>query len=103
MHTLTIKTNGSGSATPTVGNHSYGEGTVVDITATPHKGWQFDSWTGGVADAGSANTKVTIDSDKIVTANFSQVKSSWWLIGSIIAGVIIITVIILLTVRSRIS
>jgi len=101
MHTLTLQVNGSGSITPAVGNHNYGEGTMVHITATPHSGWQFDSWTGDVADPDLPNATVTITSDKTVTANFSQVWPSWWFIGGIIAGVIIIGAIIWLVVRSR--
>ena len=100
-HTLTIKTNGSGSTTPAVGNHEYTERAVVDITAIPDSGWQFDGWSGDVADAGSANTKVTINSNKTVTAEFSQAQPSWWLIVSIVVGVVIIGTIIWLTVRSR--
>ena len=103
MHNLAVQVIGSGSTTPAGGNHSYGEGTVVDITATPDSGWQFDSWTGAVADVDSANTTVTIDSDKTVSANFSQVKPGWWLISGIIAGVIIIGVIVWWAVRSRMA
>ena len=103
MHTLTMQVSGSGSTAPTVGTHSYSEGTVVSITATPDSGWQFDSWIGDIADPDSATTIVTMDSDKTFTANFSQIKPSWWLIGSVIASVVIIGVIIWLTIRSRMA
>lgn len=101
MYTLTMRVRGSGSATPTVGTHSYAEATVVTITATPDSGWQFDSWSGDVADPNSATTTVTIDSDKTFTANFSQVETSWWLVGGIIAGTIIIGVASWLAIRNR--
>ena len=42
VHTLTVQVSGSGSTTPTVGTHDYGEGTVVGVVATPASGWQFD-------------------------------------------------------------
>jgi len=71
-YTLTMAVTGSGATTPAVGPHDYTEGTVVDITANPASGWQFDSWTGGVADPGQASTTVTMDSNKTVTANFSE-------------------------------
>jgi len=103
MHTLTIQVNGSGFTTPRAGTQSYNEGTVVSITASPDDGWQFDNWSGDVADPESATTTVTMDSDKNFTANFSQVKPSWWLIGGSIAGVIIFGVIIWLVVRSRMA
>jgi hypothetical protein len=35
--------------------------------------WRFDGWTGDVADPDSASTTVTMDSDKMVTANFALV------------------------------
>ena len=101
MHTLTMRVDGSGSTTPAVGNHSYGEGTVVDISATPDSGWQFNSWSGDVADLGLATTTVTMASDRTLTANFSKVKTGWWLFGGIVTGALIIGLIIWLAVRSR--
>ncbi len=74
---------------------------MVDITDALDSGWQFDSWTGDVVDTGSVTTTVTVDSGKTLIVNFSRVKPSWWLIGGIIAGVIIIGGIIWLVVRSR--
>ncbi|MEE9583632.1 MAG: fibronectin type III domain-containing protein, partial [Dehalococcoidales bacterium] len=70
--TLTMVVDGNGTTTPAVGVYSYEEGTVVPITATPDAGWEFDSWSGDVADPSSASTTVTMDTDKTVTANFSQ-------------------------------
>ena len=103
IHTLTIQVNGSGSITPGVGTHSYSEGTVVSITATPDAGWQFDNWIGDVADPGSATTTAIMDSDKTFTANFSQVKPSGWFIGGIIVSVTILGAIVWLIVRSRMA
>lgn len=101
MHTLTIHVNGSGSTSPTAGKHSYPDGTIVSITATPDSGWQFDSWTGDIAELDVTTTILTMDSNKTVAASFSQVKPSWWLTTGIIAGLIIIGVIIWLLVKSR--
>jgi len=103
MHTLTMQVNGSGSTSPAVGIQSYGEVTKVSVTATSGTGWQFDSWTGDVADPYSATTVLIIDSDKIVIANFSKVKPSWWLIGGIIAAIIVIGVTIWLAIRTRVG
>ncbi len=72
-YTLTMAVNGNGTTSPSAGEHSYAEGTVVDITATPDEGWQFNNWTGDVANPNSASTTVTMDKNKTVTANFSQV------------------------------
>jgi len=103
MHTLTMQVKGSGSTSPAVGVQSYEEGTTVSVTATSGTGWQFDSWTGDVADPHSATTVLITDSDKTVIANFSKVKPSWWLISGIIAAVIVIGVTIWLVIRTRAS
>ncbi|MFC1846927.1 fibronectin type III domain-containing protein [Chloroflexota bacterium] len=75
VYTLTIAVNGSGSTTPAAGGHQYEEGAIVTISATPDEGWQFDSWSGDVANPNSTSTSVTIDGDKTVTANFSDAAS----------------------------
>ncbi|MFC1875285.1 hypothetical protein ACFLY3_03980 [Chloroflexota bacterium] len=75
-YTLTMVVNGNGTTSPMVGNHTYVEGTVVNITATPDDNWQFDGWSGDVVDPNSAGTTVTMDSDKTVTANFSQMEDT---------------------------
>ena len=103
MRTLTMQVDGNGSTTPVVGNHSYGEGKVVDITATPDSGWKFDSWSGNVADPGLATTTVSMTSDRTLIANFSKVKTDWWLFSGIVTGAIIIGLIIWLVARSRIA
>ena len=74
QYTLTMAVDpvGSGTVDPAVGDHIYDEGTVVDVTATPETGWHFVSWTGGVADPNAATTTVTVDGNKIITANFAQ-------------------------------
>jgi hypothetical protein len=53
---------------------------VVALVASPVAGWEFDSWTGDVANANAASTTVTIDTTtmnmttltKSVTANFEE-------------------------------
>jgi uncharacterized repeat protein (TIGR02543 family) len=59
---------------PAEGTHTYAEGAVISISAIPAPGYAFDSWIGGdVADPNSANTTVTMDTDKTVTAEFIEV------------------------------
>jgi uncharacterized protein YfaP (DUF2135 family) len=62
--------NGSGTTVPAVGNHTYEQGTVVNISATAAEGWQFTNWIGNVANGGSDSTTVTMTSDKKVMASF---------------------------------
>ena len=69
--TMGVSPSGGGTTAPAVGVHTYAEGTVVNITATPNTGYVFDHWTGGVADPNSASTTVTMDAAKTVTANFA--------------------------------
>ena len=107
LHTLTIRLNGSGSIVPSVGSHEYREKTVVNITATPDNGWKFKNWTGNVADANSANTTLTVDSDRTITANFSQIGTAsvswfsrwfWWIIGG---AVLVVLLVVVRIIRQR--
>jgi hypothetical protein len=72
-HILTLQVNGQGTTIPGVGSHTYTEGSVVNLSAVPEKGWRFINWTGDVAHSNSATTTVTIDTDKTVAANFKKV------------------------------
>ena len=69
--TMAVDPTEGGTTDPAVGVHAYPEDEVVDITAIPNAGYQFDNWTGDVADPNSASTTVTMDGDKTVTAHFS--------------------------------
>jgi hypothetical protein len=75
-YTLTLTVDGNGSTTPSEGSHAYDAGTVLDIGATPASGWRFDRWSSNVADRSSSSTTVTIDSDKTVTAYFTQIPAA---------------------------
>ena len=70
---LTMSVDGSGTTTPAEGGpYTYVNSTVVNLTATPDLGWSFDHWTGGVANASSATTTITMDANKAVTAYFTE-------------------------------
>jgi len=103
-HTLTVHLDGNGTTTPTTGEHELGEGTVIDITAVPDSGWQFDGWTGDVADSMAATTTLTVDSDKMVTASFSKSSVSqvnWNLTGGIVGGLAALILLIGIIVARR--
>jgi hypothetical protein len=68
--TMAVGPTGGGTTDPAVGPHTYAAGTVVDITATPNTGYEFDYWQGDVADPNSASTTVTMNMAKTVTAHF---------------------------------
>jgi len=77
-YSLVIDVNGQGTTVPAAGSHTYSEGTVVNISATPaasdneslSETWKLDHWSG---DASGTDTTVsiTMDGDKSLTANFS--------------------------------
>ncbi len=78
---LTITLNGSGTIEPRTGTYTYDRNAVITLKATPSAGWKFDNWTGDVASPNSANTTITMNSDKTIVANFS--KSSYSLFVSV--------------------
>jgi hypothetical protein len=71
VYTLTVNTVGSGSVTKNPNQASYTYGTVVTLTATASTGWSFNHWGGNLS--GSQNpTTITMNSNKVVIANFTQ-------------------------------
>lgn len=69
-YTLTTTVTGQGSVSPNGG--TYASGTVVTLIATPANGYTFNSW-GGAASGTSTSTTVTMNANKSVTANFSEI------------------------------
>ncbi|MCW4028890.1 MAG: PQQ-binding-like beta-propeller repeat protein [Candidatus Bathyarchaeota archaeon] len=68
QHSLTMTTEGNGTVQP--GNQTYYAGTNVDLVAIPDAGWSFSGWSGDAS--GESNTTLTMDSNKTVTATFTQ-------------------------------
>jgi pectate lyase len=70
-YTLTTNINpaGGGTVSRSPNAASYNDGTVVTLTATPAAGYTFTGWSDD-ASGTSSSTTVTINSNKIVTANF---------------------------------
>jgi hypothetical protein len=69
-YNLTVNITGSGSTSPATGTTSYANDAIVRITATPNSGWVFSHWSGDVN--GTTNPiDVTMNADKVVTANFA--------------------------------
>jgi hypothetical protein len=76
-YSLTILLHGNGSTTPSpLISHDYDDGEEVQMRATPASGWQFDGWSGDVADPLSSSTTVTMDEDKTIVATFSEIPLS---------------------------
>ena len=72
IHDLSISVDpaGGGTTNPSAGVHSYADGAIVEVTATPAAGYQFEKWSG--ACTGSGTCSVTTSAAKAVTANFVQ-------------------------------
>ena len=97
IYTLDVKTSGAGTTTPQAGAHQFAATSVITLEAIPDDGWQFDGWSGDVADAASEMTTVTIDANKEVTANFSS--SYKWLVSGGAFGIVVLGIISLYLVR----
>ena len=71
QYVLTISAGTGGTTNPSPGDHSYDDETQVAITAIPADiKHEFSRWTGDVS--GTTNPiRITMDSDKSVTATFS--------------------------------
>jgi len=68
-YTLTVEKTGNGSVTPLSGQ--YEKDTDVVITAQADTGWSFFGWSGDLS--GEDNPEnINMNSDKSVTANFTQ-------------------------------
>ena len=74
--TIGIDPADGGTTDPSVGDHDYSVGTVVDIEAIPDTDYLFSYWDGDVADTGAQITTVTMDTTKELTAHFAPVPES---------------------------
>jgi prepilin-type N-terminal cleavage/methylation domain-containing protein len=71
QHTLTIYITGEGTTTPGEGERSYDSGDSVTVTHSASSGWEFSEWQGDCLESGSCS--LTMDSDKTVTAVFTEI------------------------------
>ncbi len=72
--TLTmLEPSGQGDVDPDPGMLSFEYGAVVDLSATPTKGWEFDRWqVNGAFYSSAESTTLTMDNDKTVKAFFNE-------------------------------
>ena len=67
--TTAVDPSGGGTISPSAGPHTYPQGQVVNVTATPNTGYAFDHWSGDCT--GSGACEVTMSVDRSVTAHFT--------------------------------
>jgi len=70
-YTLTTSVVGSGSLTKNPSQAQYASGTVVTLTASPASGWSFKGWSGAITSSTNPTT-ITMNSNKAITATFTQ-------------------------------
>ena len=74
--TTTASPSGGGTVSPScLGGCSYSSGSQVTITAHANSGYQFSGWTGVDSSSGSTGY-VTMNSNRSVTASFTQTSGS---------------------------
>ena len=71
-YNLVVNVLGQGIVTPTSG--TYISGTLVSLSAAAHSGWQFVGWSGGLTSP-TAPISLTMASDKVITATFTQIPT----------------------------
>ena len=82
-YTLTTNVSGSGSVNPSSG--TYASGSAVTLTATPSSGWTFSNWSGDAS--GSSNpVTITMNSNKSVTAVFTQTTTTNYTLATSVVG-----------------
>jgi alpha-tubulin suppressor-like RCC1 family protein len=76
-YNLTISSQIGGSVTvPGEAMFTYDEGTLADLVATPHAGYQFVTWAGDVGtieDVDAAQTTITMLGSYSIAANFERI------------------------------
>ncbi len=71
--TTAVTPSGGGTINPAAGPHSYNQGVIVPVTATPNSGYEFSNWSG--ACTGSGSCSVTMNATKSVTAIFTAIPT----------------------------
>jgi uncharacterized repeat protein (TIGR02543 family) len=88
-YTLTVGVTGGGSTSPAAGQHTYGAGAVISISATPASGYHFVNWTGNVgtiANVNAASTTITMNDDYSIIANFEETEGTYYTLTLAVIG-----------------
>ncbi len=83
--TLTANINGMGNVTLSPDDGIYDEGTVVTLTALADVGYQFNGWSGDLSGLGNP-AQITMDSDKNITATFTELPFNIFILSVVTSG-----------------
>ncbi|HPW65624.1 MAG TPA: hypothetical protein PLS84_00930, partial [Salinivirgaceae bacterium] len=85
QHSLTLSSSGNGVTIPVSGIYTYNEGTNISIQAVPDLGWIFTGWSGDIVSTDNP-VAVTMNSDKTVTAQFTEATNEYSVNFSVVGG-----------------
>lgn len=85
QYTLSTNTVGSGAVQANPGGGIYNENTVVELTATPDPGWAFSGWSGDLVSSDNP-ANITMDSNKNVTATFTEIVVPQYTLATSVSG-----------------
>ncbi|MFW6144732.1 MAG: InlB B-repeat-containing protein, partial [Candidatus Natronoplasma sp.] len=76
---LSIYVDGEGTTEPEPGDHTYQQGTEVQVEAFAEGGWKFSEWSGDVPaeQQGEQNITVNMDGDRSIAAHFEKVEKEY--------------------------
>jgi hypothetical protein len=104
--TVDVGPNGGGSVSLEPFQHAegYSAGAEVILIAAASEGYEFVDWSGALSDSENPIT-IIMDSDKGITANFSEVAPSpfpwWWIVVGVgIVGLLVYFLVLRKTVSS---
>jgi hypothetical protein len=73
-----LRTPGGSVISPGEGSFTYDAGTVVNLVATPARGYKFFKWSGDadtIANVNTTSTNITMNGDYYICANFREERT----------------------------
>ena len=75
-HTLSLSATSGGTTVPQPGTYIYDHAVRISISADPDEGYNFNEWSGDASGTDEL-LSITMDSDKSIKANFSDIVDVW--------------------------
>jgi hypothetical protein len=71
QYKVNIHASGRGSTIPSSGEYQHFHGKIIDLSASPKPGWEFEKWVINNEDVERAETKAIIEKNTVITAVFN--------------------------------